>query len=68
MTRLPEQLRRELARLNIRGRVERGSRHPRLVINLRGRVFRLVYAGTPGDRRSLLNSRAQLRRFLRRQS
>lgn len=43
-----------------------GRKHPRLVFTVGGRVVRLPVAGSPGCRRSLANTVAQVRRILER--
>lgn len=44
----------------------RGQRHPRLTATLDGKSVCLVVAGTPGERRAVLNAIAALRRHVRR--
>lgn len=44
---------------------QKGRKHPRLIGELGGRKFRYVVSGSPGDRRSLKNLQADLRRIVR---
>jgi hypothetical protein len=55
----------ELAHLGIRGEVQNGGKHARVIWEHNGQVRTLIIPGTPGDRRAKLNCMCDLRRALR---
>jgi hypothetical protein len=56
----------ELSRhTNIQYCIERGGKHPRVVISCGGRRRKVPFSGTPSDHRALLNKIADIRRTVR---
>lgn len=55
----------ELKSVGIRGTVDWSGRHPRICFLLGDRPVKFIFPNSPSDRRSLANSRADLRFILR---
>ena len=46
-------------------RVEKGSKHPRILFEVNGRPFLYVLSGSLGDRRAAMNVASDVRRMVR---